>query len=534
MTAARESAGLAQTVKLARESAYLGMYTEAEASYKEAIALARRRLGEDVSPVLRESYEGMVGELAREAAMTEKLGFVVRHARLPPSPQRGADARAPKRSLPFNRQPFSFHQEPEQRGASPSPVPSRRPPTDPGVLGCSELGGSYAQRFAPPPGKDPMVWEPAPSRPKPGASKRPRQPPRASGPAQRVAEREPRRKYDKPWQLPPPPDAPEEKRSRYLQKVYPDGTGPDADLINMIESSVISQNPSVSFDDIAGLEAAKDCLRINVLCPLTMTEYFKKIRTPPKGILLYGPPGTGKTMLAKAIAATGRTTFLYVHPTVLASKWKGDSEKLVRLLFEMARFYAPSTIFIDEVDSLLANRSSTEHESSRKVKVQFFVEIDGLCSAAADESGEVPRVFLLAATNRPWDLDDAILRRLTKRVYIPLPDAAAREQLFRLKMHGVLLADDIEYPELVTATEQYNSDDIESVCKEAAMAPFKRRFEKLRGKESVEELRDIEREILTEPVGMEDFRRALRDIRPSASTDALKDYERWTAAHSAV
>lgn len=158
------------------------------------------------------------------------------------------------------------------------------------------------------------------------------------------------------------------EKLKYIYSLYPDGNGPDSDLINMIESTLISSNPGVNFNDIAGLNDAKEALIMYVVCSLTMKSFFTGVRAPPKGILLFGPPGTGKTMLAKAIATNGKTTFINVNPATIASKWRGDSEKLVRILFDMAWYYAPSTIFIDEIDSLLSERSTSEHESSRKVK----------------------------------------------------------------------------------------------------------------------------------------------------------------------
>ena len=129
---------------------------------------------------------------------------------------------------------------------------------------------------------------------------------------------------------------------------YPEdnGNGPDTDLIEMIEREVVEMNPNVNFDDIAELESAKRALTEAVVLPLLMPDFFVGLRRPWKGVLLYGPPGTGKTLLAKALATQGKTTFFNVSPTTFASKWKGESEKLVRILFEMARFYAPSTIFI--------------------------------------------------------------------------------------------------------------------------------------------------------------------------------------------
>lgn len=131
----------------------------------------------------------------------------------------------------------------------------------------------------------------------------------------------------------------------------------------------MTNKTNVTFKDIAGLKEAKKTLKVNVIFPLKMKNYFTKLREPPKGILLYGPAGTGKTMLAKAIANLADTTFISVNPATLASKWRGNSEKMVRLLFQMARFYSPTTIFIDEIDSILAERNNSEHEASRKTKV---------------------------------------------------------------------------------------------------------------------------------------------------------------------
>lgn len=163
-----------------------------------------------------------------------------------------------------------------------------------------------------------------------------------------------------------------------MYSIYPQGEGPDTDLILSIEQYLINWKENISFNDIAGLEDAKNVLKLNVIAPLKMKEYFTNIREPAKGLLLYGPAGTGKTMLAKAIANIGGTTFISINPATLASKWKGDSEKMVRILFQMAWFYAPTIMFIDEVDSILSEWSNNEHEANWKVKVQFFIEIDGI------------------------------------------------------------------------------------------------------------------------------------------------------------
>ena len=162
--------------------------------------------------------------------------------------------------------------------------------------------------------------------------------------------------------------------SEFLLSVYPTGDGPDRELIQTLERDVIERNPNVSFDDIASLLEAKKILQEAVLLPILMPHYFKGIRRPWKGVLMFGPPGTGKTMLAKAVATQGKTTFFNISASSLSSKWRGESEKLVRILFEMARFYAPTTIFMDEIDAIAGSRGGAgEHEASRRVKAELLI-----------------------------------------------------------------------------------------------------------------------------------------------------------------
>ena len=241
------------------------------------------------------------------------------------------------------------------------------------------------------------------------------------------------------------PDPKSGKSAFYLHH-YPEGEGPDGELIEMVEREVMEKNPNVKFEDIAELEGAKNTLKEAVLLPLLMPDFFRGIRRPWKGVLLYGPPGTGKTLLAKALATQGKTTFFNVSPTTFASKWKGESEKLVRILFEMARFYAPSTIFIDEVDSIGQKRSDGDNEASRKVMAEMLVQMDGVSGKLDQEDISIEElkkniVMVMGATNLPWDLDDALRRRFEKRVYIPLPNSVGRREMFNINMKGIQVED---------------------------------------------------------------------------------------------
>ncbi|XP_065586244.1 katanin p60 ATPase-containing subunit A-like 1 isoform X1 [Cyrtonyx montezumae] len=304
-----------------------------------------------------------------------------------------------------------------------------------------------------------------------------------------------------------------------------DGAGYDRDLVEALERDIVSRNPSIRWDDIADLEDAKKLLREAVVLPVWMPDFFKGIRRPWKGVLMVGPPGTGKTMLAKAVATECGTTFFNVSSSTLTSKYRGESEKLVRLLFEMARFYAPATIFIDEIDSICSRRgTSDEHEASRRVKSELLVQMDGV-GGALENDDPSKMVMVLAATNFPWDIDEALRRRLEKRIYIPLPTAKGRAELLKINLREVELDPDISLEEIAEKIDGYSGADITNVCRDASLMAMRRRINGL----TPEEIRALSKEELQMPVTKGDFELALKKISRSVSAADLEKYEKWMA-----
>jgi len=317
---------------------------------------------------------------------------------------------------------------------------------------------------------------------------------------------------------------------------------PDLGLIEGIERDILEAKVNVTWESIAGLSEAKHLLQEAVVLPLWMPDYFKGIRRPWKGVLMFGPPGTGKTMLAKAVAAECNTTFFNVSAATLTSKWHGESEKMVRILFEMARYYAPSTIFFDEIDSLAGSRgAANEHEASRRVKTELMVQMDGVGSDdTGDEEGDgeagqtsSKTVIVLAATNMPWDLDEALRRRLEKRVYIPLPDIHSRKALFLLNMKGVELDSDVDFDTLAEKSAGYSGADVANVCRDASMMSVRRIMEQARkqglGREQMQAMLKEQKQALNTAVSKADFLMALSKVNRSVSDQDLLRYSDWMA-----
>lgn len=297
----------------------------------------------------------------------------------------------------------------------------------------------------------------------------------------------------------------------------------DAEMRTLAESlcrDIIRGNPDVKWESIKGLENAKRLLKEAVVMPIKYPKYFTGLLSPWKGILLFGPPGTGKTMLAKAVATECKTTFFNISASSIVSKWRGDSEKLVKVLFQLARHHAPSTIFLDEIDAIISQRGEarSEHESSRRLKTELLIQMDGL--TRTDDL-----VFVLAATNLPWELDAAMLRRLEKRILVPLPEPEARKSMFEELLPSLPDEEELPYDVLVERTEGYSGSDIRLVCKEAAMQPLRRVMALLEGKQEVVPEDELPK---VGPIMPDDVEAALKNTRPSAHLHAHR-YEKFNA-----
>ncbi|KAL9406522.1 hypothetical protein Peur_003494 [Populus x canadensis] len=316
---------------------------------------------------------------------------------------------------------------------------------------------------------------------------------------------------------------------------------PDNEFEKRIRPEVIPPNEiNVTFSDIGALEETKESLQELVMLPLRRPDLFKGgLLKPCRGILLFGPPGTGKTMLAKAIAKEAGASFINVSMSTITSKWFGEDEKNVRALFTLAAKVSPTIIFVDEVDSMLGQRSRAgEHEAMRKIKNEFMTHWDGLLT----NQGE--RILVLAATNRPFDLDEAIIRRFERRIMVGLPSAEHRERILKTLL-GKEKMEGLDFKELATMTEGYSGSDLKNLCTTAAYRPVRELIQQERLKDLVKKQRaeaakkigeatdtkevKKERVITLRPLNMEDFKLAKNQVAASFAAEgaSMNELQQW-------
>ena len=295
----------------------------------------------------------------------------------------------------------------------------------------------------------------------------------------------------------------------------------DKNITEKILNEIIDKKLGMTWDQIGGLHNVKEELEEIVILPMKRPDVFVDLLSPCKGLLLFGPPGTGKTLIGRCIASQSNSTFFSISASSLTSKWVGEGEKMVRTLFTVARIKQPSVIFIDEIDSLLTQRTEGEHESSRRIKTEFLVQFDGVTTDKNEN------LLVIGATNLPHSLDEAARRRFTKRLYIPLPNLRARCDIINLLMkkqkHDL---DEKKLLKLCRMTKGYSGADLAQLCKDAALNIIRRY-----GKDRLMKIKDKSD---LPPINIDDFLNAVKRVKATVSEKDLAVFKDWNSQFGAI
>jgi len=301
-----------------------------------------------------------------------------------------------------------------------------------------------------------------------------------------------------------------------------DGTGKTTEGgRSSYEELIMTEKPSVKWEEVVGLDPAKKAVKEAIVYPVQRPDLFPL--GWPRGILLFGPPGCGKTLLAAAVATEIDATFFSIDAASIMSKWLGEGEQNVAKLFGSVRKSAierkPSIVFIDELDSLMGKHQN-EVGGEIRVRNQFLKEMDGIV-----DKGKNLHVYVIGATNKPWDLDWGFIRRFQKRILVPLPDHHTRLMMFKLHTTNLALVADVDLHELARLSEGFSGSDIRDVCQSAQLKLIGEFFETGQANNKLAKPRSLT---------MEDFRQTLEERKPSVSLDMLSLYTRWSEAFKAL
>jgi SpoVK/Ycf46/Vps4 family AAA+-type ATPase len=281
------------------------------------------------------------------------------------------------------------------------------------------------------------------------------------------------------------------------------------------------EKPNVRWEEVVGLDPAKKAVKEAIVYPVQRPDLFPL--GWPRGILLFGPPGCGKTLIAAAVATEIDATFVSIDAASVMSKWLGEAEQNVAKLFGSIRKSAaegrPSIVFIDELDSLMGKHSN-EVGGEVRVRNQFLKEMDGIV-----DKGKKLHVYVIGATNKPWDLDWAFIRRFQKRILVPLPDHHTRLMMFKLYTSTLQLETDVDLHELARISEGFSGSDIRDVCQSAQLKLIGEFFETGQANNKQAKPRALT---------MEDFKLILEERKPSVSMEMLSLYNRWFEAFKAL
>ena len=285
-----------------------------------------------------------------------------------------------------------------------------------------------------------------------------------------------------------------------------------------IESEIISKNHGIKFSDIIGMKDIKQALYENIVVPIIRPDFFTGIRKPQRSILLFGPPGTGKTMIAKAIASECGSIFFYINASSLTSKSVEESEKVVKSLFKIVYKKVPNIIFIDEIDKILSKGSESENEAIKRLKTEFLIQFDGLWSSTNE------RLLVIAATNRPMDLDETLLRRLPKRSYCGPLDEEGRFEFIKKVIKSVETnLSDNDIREIAKKTNNYSNSDLMELCREASYQPVTEL-----SKEEILKLKKFR------PLAKQDLLNAVGKIRASLNKKIREEFQKWNEQFGVV